>query len=116
MPAQNRTTAKKATAAPRRDKPAPVALNFDTWSRDQVVEPFAIVIGGKRYESLDPMDVDYRELSGILDASPEDMFRLLFPEDAEEIVKHKMSVGAMVAFNEAVVTHFGLEDFIAAQG
>lgn len=115
MPAQNRPTTKKTAAAPRRDKPVPVAINFDTWSREESVDPFPIVIGGKRYESLDPMDIDFRALNDVLNATPEDMFRLLFPDDAEEILGNTIRVGAIAAFNEAVVLHFGLEDFIAAQ-
>lgn len=113
-----KAAAKKSTAkrsAPRRDKPADVGLNFDTWSRDDDVEPFPIVIGGKRYESLDPMDLDYRELTAVLDDDPDEVFRILFPDDHEEILANKISVGAMLKFNEAIVVHFGLEDFIAAQ-
>lgn len=111
MPANQSRPAKKTTA----DKPAPVSLNFDTWSRDQAVEPYAVVIGGKRYESLDPMDLDFRALSAAIDGDPEVLFNLLFPDDATEMLKHKIPLGAMVQFNEALVVHFGLEDFIAAQ-
>ena len=109
------STSTRKTAAPRQDKPAAVAVNFDNWSRDEAVDPFVIVMDGKRYESLDPMDLDYRELSRIIDGDPSEVFRLLFPEDHKEILDNKISLGAMAKFNQAAVTHFGLEDFIAAQ-
>lgn len=117
MSAQNRKgPTPRKTARPRpAAKPTTVGINFDTWARDEELAPFPITIGGKEYVSLDPFDLDFRELAAAIDAPPEDLFRLLFPDDAEEILSHDIKLGAMVAFNQAVVVHFGLEDFIAAQ-
>lgn len=103
----------KKTTAPRRDKPAPVAFNFDTYQRDVAVEPFAIAIGGQRHESIDPLDLDFRVLNQSLD-DPETMFRLLFPDAADAILENAIPLGALAGFTAAVSTHFGLEDFIAA--
>lgn len=119
MPTQPRKTAAKKTAARRpanrADKPTPVAVNFDTWTRKDQVDPFPIVVGGKRYESVDPMDLDYRQLSLVLEDDPDEAFRILFPDDFEAILENHLPTGAMIEFNQGVVTHFGLEDFIAAQ-
>lgn len=112
MPANTNRTAKKTTPA-RGDKPAPVGFNFDTWHRDQAVEPFVIVIDGNRYESLDPLDIDFRVLNTVLD-QPEALFRELFPDDADEILANKIAVGALGKFSQAIATHFGLEDFVGA--
>lgn len=113
--AAKKAAATRKTSTTRRDKPADVGVNFDTWARPEAVAPYPIVIGGQRYESLDPMDVDYRELELVLNGDVEEVFKLLFPDDHEAILENKIPVGALVVFNEGIVTHFGLEDFIAAQ-
>ncbi|NUO57310.1 MAG: hypothetical protein HOV78_11640 [Hamadaea sp.] len=114
MPAQaKKTAAKRTTASRTSDKPASVAFNFDTYQRESPIDPFVIVIGGKRYESRDPLDLDFRALNALLD-SPDMLFQELFDGDAEEILKQHIPLGALGKFVEAIGQHFGLADFIAA--
>lgn len=118
MPANNRSghPGRRAAAAQPKKKTVAPEFSFDDWTRDEAVETFKITIGGKQYESLDPMDIDYRDLGeAVKNEDPADLFRVLFPDGAEEILENTISVGALFEFNEAVVIHFGLEDFIAAQ-
>lgn len=105
----------RKTAQPRRDTPAAISFNFDTWARDEAIDPFIVVLGGHRYQSLDPMGLDYRELAAAIDDEPGILFRLLFPDDADEMLENKIPIGALAKFNAAASAHFGLEDFIAAQ-
>lgn len=123
-PASKRTTVKKSTSSrstsrpaprPRTDTPAGVSFNFDTWKRDEEVEPFVIVIGGKRYTSLDPALLDYRELEEAGEQGIEEQFAVLFPDDIDDILANKIPLGALATFNRAVFTHFGMEDFAVAQ-
>ncbi|MCM0622513.1 hypothetical protein [Nocardioides bruguierae] len=112
--APRKTAAKKTTTSrPRNDTPAPVGFNFDTASEE--AEPFPVVLGGKRYESLDPMEFDFRVLADFINGDPEMTFRLLFPDDADEMLENHISIRALSKFNEAAADHFGLADFIAAR-
>lgn len=115
--AAKKTTARTSGPRPVRasDKPAAVGFNFDTWQRDEAVEPFPIVIAGKRYESLDPISIDFREVMAALESgTPQDMFQLLFPDDYDEIMENKIPLGSLRAFADASSVHFGLEDFVGA--
>lgn len=106
MPAK---TTKRTT-----DKPAKVGFNFDTYQRDEPVDPFVIVLDGQRYESIDPLDLDYRALGKLLD-QPDAFFQELFPDDHEKILASKsIKLGALAKFVQAITKHFGLEDFIGA--
>lgn len=94
-------------ASQNNDKPS-VDFNFDTWEQEGAPKPFGVVIGGKRYEAVNPLDLDYRALEGAEDDA-DATFRVLFPEDHEEILANKhIKAGALRDFNQKVLEHYGL--------
>lgn len=98
---------------PANDKPA-VDFNFDTFERDGKKPPFGVVIGGKRYEATDPRDLDYREFA-VAEVDPNEMLRLLFPDDHKAILENKIPVMALTAFVERVLDHYDMRPTDASQ-
>jgi hypothetical protein len=102
-----------SASKPNGDKPT-VDFNFDTWEAEGAAKPFGVVIGGKRYEAVNPVDLDYREFENAED-DPGTTFKLLFPDDYEEILAHpRIKVGALQEFNKRVMDHYGLGNTAAS--
>lgn len=98
---------------PNGDKPS-VDFNFDTWEAEGAPKPFGVIIGGKRYEAVNPMDLDYREFEKVED-DPDATFRMLFPHDWEAILANKViKAGALQDFNRKVLDHYGLGNTAAS--
>ncbi len=94
------------------DKPS-VDFNFDAWEQPDKPKPFGVVIGGKRYEAINPLDLDYREFDMVQD-DPDAVFRMLFPEHHTEILANKhIKAGALREFQEQVMEHYGLGNIAA---
>ena len=100
-------------ASANHDKPA-VNFNFDSWELEDAPKPFAIVINGKRYEAVNPLDLDYREFDACSD-DPDSVFQLLFPEDYPAILaSKKIKAGALRDFQQQVMEHYGLGNSVAS--
>ena len=94
-------------ASQNQDKPE-VNFNFDSWELEDAPKPFAIVINGKRYEAVNPLELDYREFDEVSE-DPESVFRLLFPQKHAEILGAKViKAGALRDFQQQVMEHYGL--------
>src|SRR5262245_61139415 len=107
------TTPRTAANGRNADKPE-VHFNFDTWEQPDAPKPFSIVIAGKRYEALNPLDLDFREFQEAED-EPETVFQLLFPRDYKVILATKViKVGALKEFNDKVMEHYGMANFADA--
>ena len=87
------------------DKPS-VGFNFDTFE-GEAVQPFGVVLDGKRYEAINPLELDYRELEAASDNGA--MIEILFPEDHKEILSKKLRVDALQAFSRKCMEHYGLD-------
>lgn len=95
------------------DKPS-VDFNFDSWEQEDAPQPFGIVIDGKRYEAVNPLDLDYREFDAVSDDA-DAVFRLLFPKDHEKILAAKrIKAGALRDFQQKVMDHYGLGNIAAS--
>ncbi len=98
---------------PDRDKPT-VDFNFDTWERETSLAPFAVVIGGQRYEAIDPLDLDYRTFMASGDDA-EAQFKMLFPDSHTKILANKaIKLGALQEFNRRILEHYGMGDTSAS--
>lgn len=98
---------------PPQDKPAPISLNLDTIEREGKPEPFVLVLGGKRYELVDPQESDYRDLLGAYRAynagDPETAIRLVVPEDKrDEFFANPLPNWKLAALFDSYNKHFGL--------
>lgn len=101
-------------AKPTGDTPAGVSFNFDSWEREVDVDPFVIVIGGKRYEAVDIFELDAREFMKTSDADIDAQLKMLFPRDYKSITPHKFKLGAWRDFSKAVLEHYGLGNTTAS--
>lgn len=91
------------------DKPAGVALNLDTLTREVTAEPFVVIIGNKRREFMDPNDMDWRDMMAALQ-NPEMIFRLaLSEEDYKEVMAESISVYKMQVLSSAYMDHYGFD-------
>lgn len=101
-------------ASPHGDKPADVSFNFDSWEREVDVDPFVVVIGGKRYEAVDIFELDAREFMKTSDADIDGQLKMLFPRDFEAVRKVNFKLGAWRDFSKAVLEHYGLGNTTAS--
>lgn len=88
-----------------------VDFSFDSWERETEVKPFTIVIAAKPYQAVDPLDLDYRAFTELMeDSDVEGQFKMLFPKDHAKILSAKViKMGAIQAFVEKVTKHYGLD-------
>lgn len=92
------------------DKPAAPAINLDSLKRDFTPEPFAVVLGGKRFVFSDALDLDWQDLTLALGTSPRALFRLIVPaDDQDQFFATDLPTWKMRALMDAYVKHYRLE-------
>lgn len=102
-----------ASRSTRSDRPAPVSLNLDKLEREGTVDPFVVVLGGKRYECADPRDYDYRDAVAAQQAfaagHPGAAIEMVIPEDQrEEFFANRLPAWKLEELFTLYNQHYGL--------
>lgn len=98
------TTPKKINDHPE------VHFNLDTLERENEREPYAFVLGGRRWTTLDPQEMDWQDLAALDVRDFGDNFRVLLGAEAYaefRQVKH-VPQWKIERLNDAVMKHYGL--------
>lgn len=95
------------------DKPAKIGLNLDSVERDGVVDPYVIVLNGKRYVLTDVQECDYRELltvqRAMMGGEPEKALEILISdEDKAEFFANKLPNWKVEKLMRGYNEHYGL--------
>lgn len=95
---------------PDQDKPAPISLNLDSLEREGTVEPFVIVLKGRRILMSDAQDVEWQTLMLAMQ-NPHAFFKLIVPaDDQDDFFSAGLPTWKMRKLMEAYTTHYGLTD------
>lgn len=94
------------------DKPE-IHLNLDSFLQPDKADPFAVVLGGKRYVLADLHEEDYRVLVQGLQAAaagdPESMLHLVVPADERDVFfANKIPAFKLQGLMEAYLKHYGI--------
>lgn len=95
------------------DKPK-IHLNLDTLERENAPEPFAVVLGGKRYVLDDAQQVDSRELLAAqlayMNGDPTKSLQVVVPEaDREKFFGNRLPNYKLTALFKAYNEHYGID-------
>lgn len=95
------------------DTPSKISVNLDTLEREGDPGPFVIVLGGKRYELLDAMDLDFRDLLASQRAAmlgePEKALELIIATgDRVEFFGNRLPNWKLETLFKSYNAHFGL--------
>lgn len=101
-------------AAGQQDKPSKVHFNLDTYENPETVEPFVVVVGGRRYVLIDALDTDYRDLLAAQRAywagEPQKALDFIVaPDDREAFFANRLTNRKLTAMFEAYNSHYGIE-------
>lgn len=67
----------------RQDRPDDVDLNLDSLEREGAPKPYTFVLGGRRWTTRDPLEMDWQEVMALNENSPADMVKALVTEPEE---------------------------------
>lgn len=95
------------------DKPK-IHLNLDSLERPDAPDPFAVVLGGKRYVLVDAIELDYRELIdaqvAFMNGRPQPAVETMVAEkDREAFFANKLSTFKLGKLFEAYNAHYGID-------
>lgn len=86
-----------------------IDINLDTLDREATPRAFAAVLGGKRYECKDPMEIGTQTLLRMKDSS--DMWEnleLILGDHYQTFIDQDYPLWKVMKFYEAVGHHYGL--------
>lgn len=94
------------------DKPK-VDFNLDSYERESAPGPFAVVVGGRRYELVDAQECDYRDLLQAQQAfaagDPQRSFDMIVKEDDREaFFANRLPNYKLRALFERYNAHYGI--------
>lgn len=87
-----------------------VDLDLDALDREGAVKPFAVKLGGRRYEFAAIADLDFRLATEIMTVSTEESLRMLLSdEDREPFFKNDLATFKCEQLFKSYLKHYAID-------